>query len=303
MSQPASRPTQWFPLWVVLSVIWGFSFLFIKVAGEFLDPYQTTFGRMGLGALALLIYLFATGKRPIVRGPAVAHLGFLGLIAQAIPFTLFAWAEHSISSIAAGLVNSTMSLWTGVLAIAILPEERLNKPRTIGMVLGFLGILVLLGVWATDFRGNWLAYLACSLSTIGYAVAALWTRKFVSPMHLDPISAIATQLSLGTLACGVVMAFTSSAPTQWPANGVASIVLLGALGTGIALVLNYIIIHRAGAVATSTVTYSIPIVSTLAGALVLHEKLHWYEPIGAVIILIGIALVQQLLPRPQKVSA
>jgi len=84
---------------------------------------------------------------------------------------------------------------------------------------------------------------------------------------------------------------------------VMSIFLLGALGTGFALVLNYIIIHRAGAVATSTVTYSIPIVSTLAGAIILHEKLHWYEPIGALIILVGIALVQQLLPRPQKVSA
>lgn len=296
----AEKP--WLALWILLSITWGFSFLFIKVAGQFLDQYQTTFGRMFFGAAVLLAYLYATGRRPVTSGPAVKHLAMLGQIAQAIPFILFAWAEHSISSISAGLVNSTMSLWTGLLAIVILPEEKLNRTRAIGLVIGFIGILVLLGVWDADFRGNALAYFACALSTIGYAVAVLWTKRFVTPLGLDPIGAVATQLTFGAISCGIAALIFSSAPTHWPATGVLSVVLLGALGTGFALVLNYLIIQRAGAIATSLVTYSIPIVSTLAGVLILHEALHWYEPVGAVIILLGIALVQQLLPRPAKTT-
>ncbi len=281
----------------MLSVVWGFSFLFIKVAGQFLDQFQTTFGRMLFGSLVLLGYLAVTNRRPVTSGPAVKHLAMLGQIAQAIPFILFAWAEHSISSISAGLVNSTMSLWTGLLAIVILPEEKLSKARALGLVIGCLGILVLLGVWDADFRGNALAYFACSVSTIGYAVAVLWTRRFVTPLGLDPIGAVATQLSFGTLSCGIACLLFSSRPTHWPITGIASVILLGALGTGFALVLNFLIIQRAGAIATSLVTYSIPIVSTVAGVVILHEKLHWYEPVGAVIILVGIAMVQELLPR------
>jgi drug/metabolite transporter (DMT)-like permease len=296
----SKNSSSWVGLWIALSVTWGFSFLFIKVAGQFLDPFQTTFARLTLGALALTIYMAATRRRPVTKWAAVKHLAFCGLIAQAMPFTLFAWAEHHISSVAAGLVNSTMSLWTGVLAIAILPEERLNRLRGMGLILGFVGVVVLLGVWDATFRGDWFAYVACAISTMGYSISALWTRKFLAPMKLDPYGAVVTQLFFAASAAGIVSLANSSRPTHWPLTGIASIVLLGAFGTGIALVLNFLLIQRAGAMATSTVTYSIPIVSTLAGAIVLRESIHWYEPVGAIIILIGIAIVQGLLPRQRS---
>jgi drug/metabolite transporter (DMT)-like permease len=236
-------------------------------------------------------------RRPVTQWSAIKHLAFCGLIAQALPFTLFAWAEHHISSVAAGLVNSTTALWTGLLAIAILPEERLNRIRAFGLTLGFIGVAILLGIWDATFKGDWFAYLACALATIGYAISSLWIRKHVAPMHLDPYGAIATQLFFSASFAGIVSLFASKLPTSYPVSGVAAITALGALGTGAALVLNFLLIQRAGAMATSTVTYSIPIVSTIAGAVVLHEAVHWYEPAGAVIIMIGIAIVQGLLPR------
>ena len=96
------------------------------------------------------------------------------------------------------------------------------------------------------------------------------------------------------------MLAVSDRPSHWPATGLLSVFLLGAMGTGMALVMNFLVIERAGAVIASTVTYSIPIVSTIAGSLMLREDVHWYEPVGAVIILIGIAVVQGYLPRQPR---
>jgi drug/metabolite transporter (DMT)-like permease len=137
---------------------------------------------------------------------------------------------------------------------------------------------------------------------MGYAFSGLWTRKHISPMGLDPISAVATQLTFGALFCGIVAAFSKHQVTSWPLNGVLSVMALGVLGTGTALVINFLLVQRAGAVATSTVTYAIPVVATLAGALILREKLHWYEPIGAALVLTGIAIVQQLIKPRNKIS-
>jgi len=300
----SSAPTKsWLALWLTLTTIWGFSFFFIKVASSFLDPYEQTFARMGFGALALIIIVLVTKRQFIVRGPAVKHLALITVMAQVIPFTIFAWAIHHISSIAAGLLNSTMPLWTAILAVLMLPEEKLNPFRVGGLILGFLGLLVLLGVWDVNFQANWLAYTACALCTIGYAFSAIWTRKHVTPLNLDPISAVATQLTIGAAICAVFAIASPHEITSWPVTGMLAITALGILGTGVALVIGFVIVKRAGAIAMSTVTYSIPVVSTLAGVILLREKLHWYEPVGALIVLVGIAIVQELIkPKSEKVS-
>jgi drug/metabolite transporter (DMT)-like permease len=195
-----------------------------------------------------------------------------------------------------------MTLWTALFALFMLPEEKLSTFRATGLAVGFFGLMILLGVWDADFHADWVAYTACALCTMGYAFSGLWTRKHISPMRLDPISAVATQLTIGAVFCFVVALFSKHQITSWPLNGVLSALALGVLGTGAALVLNFMLVQRAGAVATSTVTYAIPVVATLAGALILHEKLHWYEPIGAALVLTGIAIVQQLIKPRNKVS-
>lgn len=295
MSTSPAPTKSWLLLWLLLTTIWGFSFFFIKVASSFLDPYEQTFARMGFGALALVSIVVATRRKFILRGPAVKHLTLIAICAQVIPFTIFAWAIHHISSIAAGLLNSTMPLWTAILAVLILPSEKLTQFRVGGLILGFLGLLVLLGVWDVNFQANWLAYTACALCTIGYAFSAIWTRKKITPMNLDPISAVATQLTIGAGVCAIFAIASPHEITSWPITGILAVTALGVLGTGIALVIAFEIVNRAGAIAMSTVTYSIPVISTLAGVFLLKEKLHWYEPVGAIVVLLGIAIVQELI--------
>jgi drug/metabolite transporter (DMT)-like permease len=250
---------------------------------------------MGLGALALIAIVIGTKRKFIVKGPAIKHLALITVMAQVIPFTIFAWAIQYISSIAAGLLNSTMPLWTAILAVLMLPEEKLNSFRVGGLLLGFLGLLVLLGIWDVNFQSNWFAYIACALCTIGYAFSAIWTRKQITPLNLDPISAVATQLTIGAAICAIFAIASPHEITSWPITGMLAITALGVLGTGVALVIGFVIVKRAGAIAMSTVTYSIPVVSTLAGIILLKEKLHWYEPVGALIVLVGIAIVQELI--------
>lgn len=300
MTSSATPTNKWLALWLTLTTIWGFSFFFIKVASSFLDQYEQTFARMAFGALALIAIVIGTRRKFILRGPAIKHLALITVMAQVIPFTIFAWAIHHISSVAAGLLNSTMPLWTATLAVLMLPEERLNPFRVGGLSLGFLGLLVLLGVWNVNFQANWLAYIACAFCTAGYAFSAIWTRKHVTPLSLDPISAVATQLTIGATICAVFAIASPHEITSWPITGILSIAALGILGTGVALVIGFVIVRRAGAIAMSTVTYSIPVVSTLAGVVLLKEKLHWYEPVGALIVLVGIAIVQELVKQKER---
>lgn len=285
----------WLPLWTVISITWGFSFLFIKVAGEFLDPFQQTFGRLALGAIVVIMFMLATKRKFITDKKAIGHLAFLAVIAHAIPFSLVAWAEHYITTIAASLINSMLALWVALFAVWFLPEEKLNRTKFFGLLLGFFGIMILLGVWDASFRGNWLAYAAGVLSTVGYAASNIWTRKNITPMKLDPFSATAAQLAIGATIMGIVSLFVSAKPTSYPLSGVASLILLGIVGTGIAFALNLELINRAGSVISSTTGYSMPVVATVAGVIFLREELNWYEPFGAVIALVGIAITQGLI--------
>ena len=279
----------------MISITWGFSFLFIKLAGTFLDPFQQTFARLALGAFSLTIFLLITRRKFITDKKVIAHLIFLSVVAHVIPFSLVAWAEHYITSIAASLINSMLALWVALFAIWFLPEEKLNRTRLFGLLLGFFGIMILLGVWDASFRGNWLAYGAGVLSTVGYAIANIWTRKNISPLKLDPVAATVAQLSIGATILGVFSFFVSDKPTSYPAEGVVSILLLGVIGTGVAFALNLELINRSGSIISSTTAYSMPIVATVAGLVFLREELHWYEPIGAVIALVGIAITQELI--------
>ena len=297
---PDKRLSDWLPYFLALVFIWGTAFWFIKLGIGFLDAYQVAFGRIGLGALALVITVIATRRRLITNRAALKQLAFVGFTGQALPFTLFAWAENSISSIAAGLMNSTMALWTALLAVAILPEEKLTKVRLQGLVIGFIGVLILLGVWQADFQASWTAYLACAIATASYGVAVLWMRKHVSPLGLDPVSAVAPQLSLGALMTGLAVVFLSSTPTKWPLDGVIAMLVLGVICTGAAFVINFELVRRAGAMPSAMVTYGTPIVSTFSGVLFLREQLHWYEPVGALVVLFGVAQVQGLIRKSKS---
>jgi drug/metabolite transporter (DMT)-like permease len=293
---PDARLTAWLPYWWALAVIWGSSFFLIKIALETFTPLQITFGRVLFGASAVLLIVLVK-RRGLPRSAVVwGHTAVAGLLNNVIPFTLFNWAETRVSSVLAGLFNAATPLFTALFALAIVPSERLSRQRFTGLVVGFLGVLVVMGIWR-GVSGDLAGSLACLGATIGYGLGAPYTRRFLSTRPEGGPSLMAAQLLSATLVMAGVCAVFARDVGEVQATSLLAVMALGALATGVAMVFAFRIIAVAGSVVSASVTYAIPVVSTLLGIVVLGETVTWNQPVGAVIVLIGAALVQGLVGR------
>lgn len=292
----APRPDwrrDWRLKFVALGLIWGFSFLFIKVGTHAYHPLQVTLGRMVFGTAVLLAAVAARRER-LPRGARVwGHLAVVAVLLTALPFSLFAYAELHISSTLAGICNATTPLFSLLVALVALKDERPTTRRTLGMGIGFAGVLVVLGVWQ-GFSGVHPGGTAMVLvASASYAVGWAYVRRFLSGTGSSSLSMASAQLMLGTAVLAVVTPVFSTVPHSFPLDSTLSVLALGSLGTGLAFLIQHGLVRDAGATIGTMVTYQIPVVATAAGVLVLGERLTWNLPVGAVIVLVGAALAQQ----------
>jgi drug/metabolite transporter (DMT)-like permease len=278
---------------VLLAGIWGASFLFIKVALRGLSPVQIVLGRLGLGAAVLLVVI-ALRREPLPRSRmAWGHLAVAAVVANIIPYFLFGWGEQRISSALAGVLNATTPLFTLVFALATRTEPRTTAIRVIGLLLGFVGALVVMAPWRAGIGAGPLpGQVACLLAAASYGVAYVYMRRFLTGRGLPPLALAASQLTVATVLLALAAPVVARTPITLTGDVVASILALGALGTGIAYLLNYRLIADEGATAASTVTYLLPIVAVLLGILALGEPLTWNVVVGTALILAGVALAE-----------
>lgn len=282
-----------------LAIVWGASFLFIKIGLTGLSPAQVALARICLGALAL-IAIAAWRRKPLPRDPALwGHLAVLSVLLCVIPFLLFSWAEQYISSGLASIFNATTPLITMLIAAAALPAERFTRERTTGLLLGFLGVLTIVGVWqGIDVSHELTAQLACLGATTCYGISFVYVRRFISGRNLD-----APTIALGQVGCAAVVMlllapFIATSPVRLDTSIVVSMILLGAFGTGLAYAWNASVIAAWGASNASAVTYLTPVVGVVLGILVLDEPLAWNQPAGAVLVVLGILAAHgRLSPR------
>ncbi|WP_199819248.1 DMT family transporter [Streptomyces sp. NRRL S-378] len=289
----------WRVRFAILSVIWGFSFLLIKVGTEAYAPFQVALGRVLFGALALLAVLMVR-REPLPRGLRTwGHLTVAALLLNTAPFSLFAYAELSIPSSLAGICNATSPLWGMALSLVALSEDRPTRRRFAGLGLGFLGVLTVLGAWhgfsGVDAKGTAFALLA----SLCYPVGWIYVRRTLAGTPGSPVALTGGQLMVSTLQLALVSALFTSAPASFPLWPTLSVIALGALGTGMALQMQYGLVTEVGPTTAQMVTYFIPVIATTAGVLVLGEQLHWNTPVGAAIVLAGAALTQTR-PAPGK---
>ncbi|WP_199808191.1 DMT family transporter [Streptomyces sp. NRRL F-2580] len=282
----------WRVRFAILSVVWGFSFLLIKVGTEAYAPFQVALGRVLFGALALLAVLLVRREK-LPRGLRTwGHLGVAALLLNTAPFSLFAYAELSIPSTLAGICNATSPLWGMALSMVALSEDRPTRRRFAGLGLGFLGVLIVLGAWqgfsGVDARGTALALLAALCYPIGW----IYVRRTLAGTPGSPVALTGGQLMVSTLQLSLVSALFTTAPSSFPLWPTVSVIALGALGTGMALQMQYGLVTEIGPTTAQMVTYFIPVIATAAGVLVLGEQLHWNTPVGAAIVLAGAALSQ-----------
>lgn len=290
----------WLPGFLALATIWGSSFLFIKVGVEELHPLHLTLGRVATGALTLLVVLAVLRDR-LPREPRIwLHLTVVAAFGVAIPFTLFGYGEQRVPSMLAGIWNATTPLVVLPLAVLVFRTERLTVRRAVGLGLGFVGVLVVLGVWQGVGGANFTGQLMCFGAAACYGLAIPYQKRFIAGRSQSGLSLSAAQLLIAAVQLAVVaplVAGAPPAPTDLSAEVIASVLALGALGTGLAFVIHLRNIRIAGASTASTVTYLIPVFAVLIGVVVLREHLAWHQPVGALIVLAGVAVSQGLFAR------
>jgi drug/metabolite transporter (DMT)-like permease len=269
-------------LFAATSVIWGSSFLFIRVAVEHMPPSAVVFGRTLLGA-AFLVPVAAKGRAFRGMRQGIVALVMVTLLDMAAPAFLTAWGEQHVSSSVAGILTATDPLFTAVLALWLIRSEVPGRKRLAGLVIGFAGVIALLGI---DFRGNAVELLgagAVLLSALGYAGAALIYRRWLADVPAVGVTALMTAISsLAFLAPAAV-----NLPRQVPpASSILALVTLGIINTGVAYWLFYLLIDQAGAATASVITYVMPVIALVLGVGLLGEQL----TIGAIagLILIGL---------------
>jgi len=283
--------------YLAAALVWGSSFLFMKVGLEGLSPAQVALSRLLLGAVTLLVVMTVARRAWPRDARTWGHLTVLGVLLCMVPYLLFAWAGQHLASGLSSIFNATTPLMTAAAVAVLLPVERLTAVQRLGLAVGAVGVVVVVGPWAyladVSAAAPLPAVLACLGATACYGLGTTYQRRFVVPLRLPPETVAAGQVSAGALLLTLAAPLVATGPVHlsWPV--VLSMLGLGAFGTGLAYVWMARIIDAWGPQRASTVTYLTPLVGVLLGILVLGEQLHWYEPVGGLVVVLGVVVAQR----------
>ena len=283
---------------ITLSVIWGGSFYGVEIALRGLSPLWIVAFRVFSGAVCLGVFLWLTGT-PLPHGHWRALL-LLGLLQNALPFSLIVFSQQWITGALASIVNATTPIWTAVLAHYMTRDDTLSPLRAVGILLGFVGVCILFGGAALVDFSLGLAQLGVLAATWSYAVAGNYARRF---------SALSVPASAFGMLCGsslimLPLAFMVDGAPNWQAPvevWLATIVLLGGLCTMLAFLLYFALIKNWGATTASLTTYLVPLSAIFLGAVFLNERLMLTDGIGLLVIFISLMLLD--LQRRRAITA
>ena len=285
--------SNWIGLYIALGVVWGCSFIFIKLGLEFLTPIGVAFGRVSLGALTLVFWA-RYKKIELPKDKKLwLHLWVVALLLNVIPGFLFAFAETKVTSILAGIINAVTPLMTLLAIMIAFREEKPKNFQVLGLILGFLGVLTVLGAWQGLGANPIGAVFALLLAVTCYGISFPYSRKFVLPHKLKPEAIAAAQVSTGALTLLPFYLIDGIAKDEYRPGPVFAMIALGVFGSGFAYIWNFKIMEAAGSAIASTVTYVTPVVAVIVGIIFLGESIDWNEPVGALIVLLGAAIGQQ----------
>lgn len=288
------RGSDWLLLWT-LSLLWGGSFLFNELALAGLPPLTVVWGRVGLAALILWVVVRARGAAlpPRALWPALLMMGLLN---NAIPFTLFVLAQGQITGALASVLNAMTPIFTVLVAHLATADEKLTPVRGAGVALGFAGVLAM--VVDGGMSGTRLALVACLGAAFSYALASVWGRRFRAA-GLSPLATAFGQVTASSaLMLPVWLVVDRPWALDWPGwEPVLAVVGLASLSSALAYLIFFRILAQAGATAVSLVTFLIPISAAGLGWLVLGERLETRHLVGLALILAGLAVIDGRLLR------
>ena len=287
----ASSRVDWL-LFILLGFLWGSSYLFIKIGVDAgLQPFTLVTLRLLVG-FALLAVVVVAAREQLPRSPRTyAHLVVMAAFSVAIPFSLITWAEQSVDSTLASVLNGSVPLFVIVIAAVFLRDEPISINRLAGLLLGFLGVAILVGFDPADLVGGDLAAkLALIGSSLSYAIGGVYARRMVH--GLRPMIPAVFQVGFALVMVGV-LALIFERPLNVPLrpDAILAVIWLGLLGSGAAYLVFFRLLGRWGATRTSMVAYLLPVFGIVLGAVVLSEEIDAGLLVGTALVIAGIALV------------
>ena len=295
------QPKHW-TAFIVLGGVWSASFLWIKIALEEIGPntlvaWRVLFGLLFAGGAVLL-------QRKAWPRDWAGWFPFLllGITSVAIPFFLITWGELSIASAVASILNATVPLFTIVIAHLFLQDDKMTVQRVIGLFIGFIGVVVLLSEdLLAGVHGSVLGQAAVILASIFYAGSSVYARR--KTQSAPGLVRGAAPLVSATVVMWMVAPALESPfrIPQLPITWIA-ILWLGVLGSGLALILWYFLLHEIGPTRTGMVTYIFPLGGVILGVIFLNEHLSWQLAVGALLIISSIVVVNWQSKKTAKPS-
>lgn len=283
-----------------MGVIWGASFLFMKVALEGVSFTQVAWTRLVLGGLTLGLIVLFTRPR-VAHGPVLPrekivwfHFLVIAVSGAFVPHLLFAWAEQTVSSSLASIYNAATPIMTVIIAAAAFRVEKLSRVQVLGVVLGILGVIIIIGPWRVDaLTGNFWGQVACVAAATSYGFTFGYTRKYLSGRPIAGVTFAFLNIGLAGFLMLLLTPVFAWQPVTLTVPIVGGLLVLGMVGTGFAYIWYINVLRAWGPTNTSTVTYVSPVVGVILGIVILGETLFWNEPVGALFVLGGILLAQK----------
>ena len=281
------KPKHWTAC-LLLGLIWSTSFLWIKIALDDIGPYalvalRVLFGLLTAGGAALV----ARVEWPRDRATWTTF-AILGVTSVAVPFFLITWAEQFIDSAIASILNATAPLFTILIAHYLLHDDKMNLPKILGLLTGFAGVVILLSEDLTvGAHNSVIGQAAVVVASMFYAGSTVYARKntgHVAGLVRGAAPFFSANLAMWIAAPALGRPFTLP---QFPITWFA-LLWLGALGSGLALILWYYLLHEIGPTRTISVTYIFPLGGVILGVIFLQEHLSWQLAIGALLIISGV---------------
>ena len=291
----------WLPAYLALGLVWGCSFIFIKLGLEFLTPFGVAFVRCALGAITLLIVVKIM-KIDLPKEKSTWYkLWVVAMLLNVVPGILFAYAELHVTSVLAGIINATTPLATLIVMLIAFREEKLKSEQVYGLILGGLGVMVVLGIWQGIGDNQLTGVIALLIAVTCYGISFPYSKRNIIPLGLKPEAAATTQLIMAAITLLPFYLYDGISQDNYRPANIFAMLALGILGSGFAYIWNFSIIAAAGSSIASSVTYLTPVVAVFVGWLFLGEVIVWHEPVGALLVILGAAISQGRFHRKVQV--
>ena len=292
----------WLPAYLALGLVWGCSFIFIKLGLEFLTPFGVAFVRCALGAITLLIVVKLM-KIDLPKEKSTWYkLWIVAMLLNVAPGILFAYAQLHVTSVLAGIINATTPLATLVVMLIAFREEKLKAEQIYGLLLGGLGVMVVLGIWEGIGDNQLTGVIALLIAVTCYGISFPYSKRNIIPLGLKPEAAATAQLIMAAITLLPFYLYDGISQDNYRPVNIFAMLALGILGSGFAYIWNFSIIAAAGSSIASSVTYLTPVVAVFVGWLFLGEVIVWHEPVGALLVILGAAVSQGRFNRRVQVK-